>query len=89
MKKLTAITAAILIASYVPAAAGSLADVGLDDPTVAGDSKPVCLSVLWIFPCHAGFDYEEPEGDEPRGVTVTIRDTVPDREDEPEQGCDY
>jgi hypothetical protein len=54
-------TLAILLLTATTAAAGSF-NPALEDPQVIA---PQCVWFGFI-PCHVGFEYDEPEGDEPR-----------------------
>lgn len=59
MRKVLMITTAMMVAS--PVYAGNLAELGLDDPEV---TAPECRILFGLLPCHKGFDYLEPEGNQ-------------------------
>lgn len=59
MRKVLMITTAMMVAS--PVYAGNLAELGLDDPEVIA---PECRILFGLLPCHKGFDYLEPEGNQ-------------------------
>ena len=76
MNRLELIAAAALLVMVTRADAGSF-NPAIEDPTV---TPPECVWFGFI-PCHTGFDYEEPEGDEPRD---TLRDFLDRPRPEPE-----
>jgi hypothetical protein len=76
--KLTPIIAVLLLSA--PAYAGSF-NPALEDPTVIA---PHCVWFGFI-PCHVGFDYDEPEGNEPRDpLSEWMRSPEPEPEPQPE-----
>lgn len=68
---------AILLLTATTATAGSF-DPAIEDATVIA---PECVWFGFI-PCHTGFDYEEPEDDEPRTLSDWWQE--PPRQPEPE-----
>lgn len=66
----------LLIAT--PAYAGGMSEPRFDPEPI----RPVCTTFFGL-PCHVGFDYVNPEGDEPR-QSVTVTDDEPE-ENESEQ----
>jgi len=88
MRTFTMMTAAAALMSCTPAAAGSLADIGLDDPVVTPPSQ--CRILFGLLPCNEGGHVRLPNDDDD-GVAVRgpgIEDDYPDFDDEEDDGYD-